>query len=156
MDRKEKNKNSSLWIKILIYAFWIYILIIIINILIDFYIPSDKDITFVIPSEQPWISCYNDVSSITINYDLSSSSAVDLIFTPTQEDAGKYIAISWGLANLSENYQYPQNYASCRISNVLKNKGSCVIAGKGCMLLLNKNTNDATISLKYSARTIED
>jgi hypothetical protein len=99
----------------------------------------DEDKTFVVNPEY-WYSCWNEVSDITINYDLSSSSAVDLIFTPTEEDA----------KNLSELYWH---YPSCYSPNILKNKGSCVIGGKGCMVLFNEN--DAIVSLKYSARNIK-
>ncbi len=133
---KEKKKFSYWWIIILIIAIgiWIYAR----------NQPSqpDIDITFVVKFWQPWIYCYNDSSNVTITYDVSSSSAVDLIFTPTKEDA----------ENLSETSQY---YPSCYIPNVLKNKGGCIIAGKGCMVLLNKNIDDATVNLRYSARKIE-
>ena len=97
----------------------------------------DKDITFVIKSGLPWTSCYNSTSAIVITYDLSSSSAVDLIFTPTKKD----------IENLNSTSQH---YSSCYLPNILKTKGGCTISGEGCMALLNRNLEDATIRLKYS------
>ena len=130
---KDKKKNSYLWI---------IILIIIISVWIYVKNQPAKDITFLVGGGEHWLTCWDDASNMTIIYDLSSSSAIDLLFTPTREDA----------ENLTETSKH---YSSCYIPNVLKNKGSCIIAGKGCMVLLNKNTNDATISLKYSAKRIE-
>ena len=129
-----KKKKFSYWgviILIIVIGAWIYVR----NL-------PDKDITFVVGPGQHWTSCWNEFSNLNINYDLTSSSPVDLLFTPTREDA----------YNLTETSQH---YASCYSPNVLKNKGVCVIAGKGCIALLNKNTNDATINLIYSAKKIE-
>ena len=127
-----KKEKSSYW--------WIIILIIIISVWIYVKNQPDEDVTFIVKYGS-WHSCWNEGSDLTINYDLSSSSAIDLMFTPTKEDA----------ENLTETSQH---YPSCYSPNVLKKKGSCNIAGKGCMVLLNKNTNDATVSLKYSAKEI--
>jgi hypothetical protein len=134
MWKEELNgkKKSSYW--------WTIILIIIIGFWIYVYNQPDEDVTFVVKSGY-WLTCWEDASNMTISYDLSSSLAVDLLFTPTREDAENLTATS-------------KHYASCYISNVLENKGSCVIAGKGCIVLLNKNVDDATVSLKYSAKRI--
>jgi hypothetical protein len=121
------RKAITYIIIILIIGVWIYVK----NL-------PEKDITFVIISGQSWYSCWNEVTTLTINYDLSSSSPVDLMFTPTEGD----------VTNLNET---SQNYPSCYNPNVLKYKSSCNIAGKGCIAIINKNTNDATVNLKYSA-----
>lgn len=105
-------------------------------------VKPDKDITISVPSTQHWISCWDEITPLTIKYDLTSSTAVDLIFTPTMEDAN----------NLSETSKH---YQVCYQPSILKNKGSCNIDGKGCIVILNKNLNDATVSLKYTALKIE-
>jgi hypothetical protein len=130
-ELKDKKKSSYWWaiILIVILGFWIYV-----------YNQPDEDVTFVVKPGH-WLTCWEDNSNITVSYDLSSSLAVDLLFTPTREDAENLTATS-------------KHYVSCYISNVLENKGSCVIAGKGCIVLLNKNVDDATIRLKYSAKRI--
>ena len=102
----------------------------------------DNDTTFVVASKGYWHSCYNEISNLTITYDISSSSAIDIIFTPTKKDA----------ENLNETYLH---YEACYVPNVLKNKDSCFIVGNGCLVLLNKGKQDVTVNLKYSAKIIE-
>ena len=128
---KERKNFSYLWI----------ILLIIIGVWFYVKMQPDTNMTFVVGSGERWFNCWNDTLNITVSYDLSSDSPVDLIFTPTQED----------IVNLTETSQH---YPSCYLPNILKTKGSCITSGTGCIALLNKKTNEATISLKYSARVI--
>lgn len=130
MEEGVKKKNSY-W--------WIIILVILIGVWLYVRNQPDEDMTFVVGSGQEWYSCWNSTSNISVSYEISASSALDLLFTPSKKDAD----------GLNEtHYDYP----SCSSPGVLTDKGSCVISGEGCMVLLNKNINDATVSLKYSAK----
>lgn len=136
MEEGVRNKNSYWWVVVLIFV----------GIVVYFFnqpnaqvvSTPDRDTTFVV-SPGHWYSCWNDSSNITITYEIASSSALDLIFTPTKEDA----------ENLNETSIH---YPSCHFPRVLNDKGSCIIPGNGCMVLLNGNLNDATVTLKYSAK----
>jgi len=131
---KPKKKANYWWILV--------VLVIIIGYIYIKNIPTN-DTTFVVKGGEHWLSCWNEDTTLTIDYDLTSNSAVDLIFTPTREDANV-------LNETSKHYEV------CYVPNVLNNKASCTISGKGCLVLFNKNTNDATVSLKYSAKKNEN
>ncbi len=129
----EKRKKSYWWIIILVLFVIAYA-----------YITNqpEEEKSFVVNAFGSWYACWDDTSNININYEISSSSPVNLFFTPTNNDA----------KSLNETAQY---YPSCYSPNILSDAGDCAIAGKGCMVLLNKNINNAIVSLKYSARKIE-
>lgn len=98
-----------------------------------------KEETFVVNGLFQRTICWQENKDILVNYELSSTSPIDIIFTPTQKDANDFNETS-------------MHYPSCYIPDTLNNKGSCAIAGNGCLLLLNKKNNSATITLKYSAK----
>ncbi len=126
---KEKSFEQKYW--------WIILLIIIIGFIYIRSLP-DEDITFLIKSGEYSTRCWSEDSDLTITYDISSSSAIDLVFTSGPEDA----------ENINKTSYY---YNSCYFQNILNNKGDCLIEGDGCLLLINKGTQDATVHLKYSA-----
>lgn len=104
---------------------------------------NKKDITFVINPQSHWYTCWKDTLNLSIDYEISSSYKIDILFTPTEKDAQ--------LSN--ESYIY---YPFCSNQDVLNYKGSCAIDGKGCLVLVNKDSsNAANINLKYSAKTIK-
>lgn len=138
MEKEEGVKKKK--------SYW-WIIVIVVIIIVWIYLRNQptssslKETSFVVEGSHQWTSCWNEETNLSINYDLSSNSEVDIIFTPTQKDA----------ADINESSMH---YPSCYIPNALTNKATCVIEGKGCLLLLNKKTNQATINLKYSATPV--
>jgi hypothetical protein len=126
------EKKRSYW--------WIIVLVIIVGWIYIRNLP-DKNISFIVEPDTHWLSCWNTVSNLSITYEILSSDPIDIIFTPTKKDA----------ENLNETSLH---YETCYMPDVLKTKGECSIHGKGCMVLLNKKTTDATVNLKYSTRIL--
>ncbi|MEI7719110.1 MAG: hypothetical protein WCI72_04535 [archaeon] len=98
-----------------------------------------KDTTFIVETGTIWYSCFNDNSDITITYEINSDNPVNLLFTPTKQDAEGII---------STNVTSINTYPSCYVPNALSTKGQCIISGKGCMVLENSKETDARVNLK--------
>lgn len=134
MKKELKDKKK-------VYSYWWVILVLL--VVIYLWTNNQKsEIKFVVDAEKSWYTCYNSPSNINLNYELSASSPIDIIFTATEKDA-KFLN------------ETSKHYPACYTPDVLEYKGSCIISGNGCFLLLNKNLeNSSTISLKYIAKQL--
>lgn len=146
LEELKKQEQISKAIK---GIFWLIVIGIIAYLLYPIvfektnFLLNAKDIVFVVNAGGHWYSCWSDASNLTVNYEMISTSPIDIVFTPTENDA-KFLN------------ETSKHYASCYLPSVLNYKGSCIINGEGCLVLFNKDfSKDTTINLKYSVERIK-
>ncbi len=126
-------------------SYWWLVILLVVFIGWQFYrnyIPME-DTTFAINSGADWYSCWSDSSDIKVSYEISSNFPVDLYFIPSKQEVENI--------SLLTNFSH---YPSCSSPSVLKNSGSCVISGSGCIVLVNLRPTEATVNLKYKAEAV--
>lgn len=145
-NQKVKEKKKNPFLKALNILFLVALIYFIFNSnqVINLFNQKThvEESTFVIKGYDLNKVCWNSQEDIQVNAIIDSTKPVDIYFIHTSE-RGIFEYIN----NLEYNY-----YPSCSFLSILRKDITCIITGKGCLIISNlENSEDSQVTLKLSA-----